>query len=64
MFIVAPHYQIIAQLGLKDSSRNLYVICVIVFFLHLILYTCVQIFDVIAWKFFILEPKQGLGQSS
>ncbi len=49
MFTVAPHYQIMAQLGFKDLSRNLHVIRVIVFFLlHLILYVCVQIFDMTA----------------
>ncbi len=48
MFTVTPYYQIMAQLGLKDSSRNLQVICVIVFFLHLIFHACVLIFDVTA----------------
>ena len=47
MFIVAPHCQIMEQLGLKDSSRNLHTICVISFFrLYLILHVCVQTFDV------------------
>ena len=47
MFTVATHCQIMEQLGLKDSSRNLYAICVISFFhLYLILYECVQTFDV------------------
>ena len=32
MFTEAQHYQIMAQLGLKDSSRNLHTICVISFF--------------------------------
>ncbi len=32
MFTVAPHCQIMRQLGLKDLSRNLHVICVIGFF--------------------------------
>ncbi len=31
MFILAPHYQNMVQLGLKDSSRNLHAICVIGF---------------------------------
>ena len=31
-FSVASYYQIMAQLDLKDSSRNLHVICVISFF--------------------------------
>ncbi len=42
MFTVAPYYQIMAQLGLKDLSRNLHVIFVISFFLYLILHACVQ----------------------
>ena len=32
MFTVAPYYQIMAQLDLKDSSRNLHAICVISYF--------------------------------
>ncbi len=49
MFTVAPHCQIMEQLGLKDSSRNLHVICIISYFFHLylILHICVQTFDVI-----------------
>ncbi len=36
-----------AELGSKDSSRNLQVNCAIVFFrVHLMFHTCVQIFDV------------------
>ncbi len=55
MFTVAPHYQIMAQLGLKYSSRNSHANCVIGFFPHLILYVCVQTFDVMGeiflfWK--------------
>ena len=48
MFTVAPHCQIMAQLALKDSSRNLHAICVISYFFHLylILYACVQTFNV------------------
>jgi hypothetical protein len=51
MFTVAPPCQIIAQLGLKDSSRNFLanrVIGFIFFCLHLILHACVQTFDVTA----------------
>ena len=33
MFTVAPHYQIMVQLGLKDLSRKLVVICAISYFL-------------------------------
>ena len=43
MFNVAPHCQIIKQLGLKDSSRSLHAICLISFCLYLILYVYVQI---------------------
>ena len=52
MFTVAPYYQIITQLGLKDSSRNLHAICVVSYFfrLYLILYICVQTFDVTGFK--------------
>jgi hypothetical protein len=32
MFTVVPYYQIMAQLGLKDLSRNLHANCVIGFF--------------------------------
>ncbi len=46
MFTVAPHCQLMKQLGLKDSSRNLHAICVISFFLYLILHACAQTFDV------------------
>ena len=47
MFTVAPHYQIMEQLDLKDSSRNLYAIYIISYFfrLYIILHACVQIFD-------------------
>ena len=48
MFTVASHCQIMAQLGSKDSSRNLHVNCTINFFYpYLILYTYIQTFDVI-----------------
>ena len=33
MFIVAPHYQIMEQLDLKDPSPKLVAICVISYFL-------------------------------
>ena len=33
MVTVAPHYQIMEQLGLKDSLRKLVAICVISYFL-------------------------------
>jgi hypothetical protein len=33
MFTVAPYYQIMEQLGLKDSSRKLVAICAISYFL-------------------------------
>ena len=46
MFTVAPHCQIMEQLGLKGLA--IYTQSVqLVFFLYLILYACVQIFDVI-----------------
>ena len=47
MFTVAPHYQIMVQLGLKDLSRNLHVNCTIsfLFCLYLIFHVYVQIFD-------------------
>ena len=35
MFTVAPHYQIMAQLGLKDSARDLHAICVISFLIYI-----------------------------
>ena len=49
MFTVAPYYQIMKQLGLKDSSRKLVTICVISYFLslYLIFYASIQTFDVI-----------------
>ncbi len=51
MFTIAPHYQIMTQLGLKDLSRNFLANYVIgFFFLHLILHACVQTFDVTARK--------------
>ncbi len=58
MFTVAPHCQIMEQLGLKDSSRKLNVIYAIScsFSLYLILINIdVQIFDVIGYKFFMCE---------
>ena len=43
MFTVSPHYQIIEQLALKDSSRKLVAIYIISFFiLYLILYRKVK----------------------
>ena len=57
---VAPYYQIVAQLDLKDSSHNLHAICVIIFSLHLILYVCVQTFDVTACKFLFWELNTAL----
>ena len=59
MFIVAPHCQIMAQLGLKDSSRNLKKPCNC-FFPHLILHTYIQTFDVMGEKFLFLGTKQPL----
>jgi hypothetical protein len=52
MFTVAPHYQIMEQLGLKDSSRKLVAICAISYFLslYLILHAGVQTFDVTGCK--------------
>ena len=49
---VAPNYQIMEQLGLKDSSRKLVVICAISYFfsLYLILYASFQTFEVIVLK--------------
>lgn len=48
MFIVAPHFQIMEQLGSKDSSRNLVAICANSYFfkLYLILHVIIQTFDV------------------
>ena len=72
MFTVAPHCQIMAQLDSKGSSRNLHANCVIgfLFYSHLILYVCVQTFDVIFFfKFFLnlnksfLSPKPRSFQS-
>ncbi len=59
MFIVAPHCQIMTQLGLKDSSRYLHVNCVIDFFPYLILHACVQTFDMMG-EVFVLVTKQPL----
>ena len=51
MFTVAPHCQIMEQLGLKDSSHKLFAICAISYFfsINLILYAGVQMFDVM-WQ--------------
>jgi hypothetical protein len=61
MFTVAPHCQIIEQLGLKNSSHNLHAICVISYFFHLYLinHACVRAFNVIGRKI-LLETKQTL----
>ncbi len=55
MFTVALYCQIMEQLGLKDSSRKLVVICAISYFfsLYLILHAGVQTFDVIGCKIFV-----------
>ena len=52
MFTVAPYYQIMEQLGLKDSSRKVVAICAISYFfsLYLIFHVDVQTFDVTGWK--------------
>ena len=57
MFTVAPHCQIMSQLGLKDSSRNFRQNCVIGFYFrpYLILHACVQTFDVMGEKFLFWE---------
>ena len=54
MFIVAPHCQIMEQLGLKDSSPKLVAINAISYFfsLYLILHADVQMFDVTGCKIF------------
>lgn len=48
MFIVAPYFQIMEQLGSKDSSRNLVAICANSYFfkLYLILHVIIQTFNV------------------
>jgi hypothetical protein len=47
MFTIAPHCQIMAQLGSKDSSRNLHTNCTIDFFSSIINALCIfQTFDV------------------
>ena len=57
MFTVAPHCQIMARLGSKDSSRNLHANYAIgfLFYLHLMVHVCVQTFNVMfmAKKFWI-----------
>ena len=52
MFTVAPHYQIMEQLGLKDLSRKLVTMCAISYFLslYLILHVGIQTFDVTGCK--------------
>jgi len=64
MFTVAPHCQIMTQLGSKDSSRNLHVTVQLFFFFypHLILHVCVQTFDVmfLAKKFWDLNKARPL----
>ena len=52
MFTVAPHYQIMEQLDLKDLSRNLHVMCLISYFfrLYLIHHTYIETYDVTGWK--------------
>ena len=52
MFTVAPHYQIMEQLGLKDSSRK---VVAIIFSLYLILHADVQTFDVTGCKILWLD---------
>ena len=62
MFTVALHCQIMTQLGLKYLSHNLHVNCVIGFFPYLILYACIQTFDVMGKKSFCFGKtlsKQG-----
>jgi hypothetical protein len=49
MFTLAPHCQIMAQLGLKDSS---------IFFPHLKLNACVQTFYTMGEKFLFFKGKQ------
>ncbi len=52
-FTVAPYYQIMAQLDLKDSSRNFTrKLCNGFFYRpHLILHAYIQTFDVMGEKF-------------
>ena len=47
-FLFDKHYQIMEQLGLKNSSRNLQVNCAIsyLFYLYLMFHTCDVRFDV------------------
>ena len=49
MFTVAPHYQIMEQLGLKDLSRKLVTICTISYFLAYIEYF-MQVFKHSMWQ--------------
>ena len=62
MFTVAPHCQIMGQLGLKIPSRKLVAICAISYFfsLYLIFYVVVQTFDVIGGKIFVWELNKAL----
>jgi hypothetical protein len=65
MFTVAPHGQIMAQLGLKDFSRNLHANYVIGFICpYLILHVCVQTFDVMREKFLFWELNKALAKWS
>ncbi len=62
MFTVAPHCQIMTQLGLKDSSHNFPTNCVIVFIFLSAFNTpcmCPNIrYDMV--KIFVLGTKQGM----
>jgi hypothetical protein len=67
MFTVASHCQIMEQLGLKDSSRNLHTICVISFSFYIYtfntLYMCPNIrCDMM--KNFAMASKQALPRLS
>ena len=64
MFTVAPRCQIMDSLGLKDSSRKLVASCTIKFVitLYLILYACVQTFDVTEILGGPVETKQAHSQ--
>ena len=48
LFLFDKHYPIMEQLGLKDSSRDLQVNCVIsyLFYLYLMFHACAARFDV------------------
>ena len=61
MFTVAPHCQIMTQLGLKDPSHNLHSICVIDFFLPTFNTPCMcPNIRCDGMKIFVLGTKQGL----